>query len=77
MLRYIRYVLSIIVVASAAYELLAKNFEFHHYIMFFLGLTMLVLGIEEYQRNKKGIGLLLVGVFLFLMVASVQGFLLH
>jgi hypothetical protein len=38
---------------------------------------MLVMGIEEFQKERKIIGLLLVGVFLFSVFVSIKGFLLR
>lgn len=45
-------------------------------MIFLLGLTMLVMGIEEIQKERKANGLLLVGVFLFSLIVSIKGFLL-
>jgi len=42
-----------------------------------LGLMMLVMGLEEFQKERKTYGWLLVVVFLFSLFVSVQGFLLH
>ncbi len=46
-------------------------------MIFLLGLTMLVMGIEEYKKERKTIGTLLVGVFIFLLFVSIEGFLLN
>ena len=45
-------------------------------MMFFLGLTMLVMGLQEFKKERKAYGWLLVVVFLFSLFVSIQGFLL-
>ena len=72
-----RYVLSIATFTLAVYGLITSNFEFNHIMIFLLGLTMLVMGIEEYKKERKTIGTLLVGVFIFLLFVSIEGFLLN
>ncbi|WP_267490804.1 DUF3953 domain-containing protein [Paenibacillus monticola] len=61
----------------AAYELITKNFEFQSLLILLLGLIMLVMGLEEFQKKRKAYGWLLVVVFLFSLFVSVKGFLLH
>jgi Protein of unknown function (DUF3953) len=75
-LKILRYVLSISTFALAVYGVITSNFEFNHIMIFLLGLTMLVMGIEEFQKERKTIGLLLVGVFIFSLFVSIKGFLL-
>ncbi len=77
MLKILRYVLSIATFLLAVYGLITENFEFNHIMIFLLGLTMLVMGIEEFQKERKIMGLLLVGVFLFSVFVSIKGFLLR
>ena len=76
-MKILRYVLSIATFLLAVYGLITKKFEFNHIMIFLLGLTMLVMGIEEFQKERKIIGLLLVGVFLFSVFVSIKGFLLR
>ncbi|MFF2176436.1 DUF3953 domain-containing protein [Lysinibacillus sp. NPDC058147] len=45
-------------------------------MIFFLGLFMLTLGIKEFQRKRKVYGWFLIGVFLFSIFVSIQGFVL-
>ena len=45
-------------------------------MIFFLGLTMLVMGLEEFQNERKVMGWFLIGAFLFLLYVSIEGFLL-
>ncbi|WLR58843.1 DUF3953 domain-containing protein [Guptibacillus hwajinpoensis] len=75
-LKILRYVLSLSTFALAVYGLITSNFEFNHIMIFLLGLTLLVMGIEELQKERKTIGILLVGVFVFSLFVSIKGFLL-
>ncbi|MFP3844925.1 DUF3953 domain-containing protein [Priestia filamentosa] len=72
----IRYVLSIISILLATYGLITKNFEFNTIMIFFLGLSMFYMGLEEFQEEKKTNGWLLVIVSLFPLFVSAQGFLI-
>lgn len=75
-LKILHYVLSIVTFILAAYGLMTKNFEFQHYMILFLGLTMFVMGLQEFQKGQKIYGWLFVVVFLFSLFVSIQGFLL-
>ncbi|MRN53232.1 DUF3953 domain-containing protein [Paenibacillus sp. LC-T2] len=77
MLKILRYILSTVIIIMAAYELITKNFEFQSLLILLLGLIMLVMGLEEFQKKRKAYGWLLVVVFLFSLFVSVKGFLLH
>ena len=46
-------------------------------MILFLGLMFLVMGLEEFQKEQKAYGWLLVVVFLFSLFVSIQGFLLN
>ena len=76
MLKILQIIFSIIAMAFAGYGLITKDFQFQAYMMLFLGLTMLVLGLQEFKKNKKGTGWLLIGVFAFLMFVAIQSFML-
>ncbi len=76
LLKISRYVLSVTVLLFAAYGLITKNFNYNSIMIFLLGLTMLVMGFEEFRKGKKANGWLFVGVFLFSFFVSIQGFLL-
>ena len=45
-------------------------------MLFVLGLMMLVMGLEGFKKGRKGIGWISIGVFLLLIIVSIQGFLL-
>ncbi|WP_066254165.1 YczI family protein [Neobacillus drentensis] len=77
MLKILRYVLSVLTFILATYGLISKNFQFSDLMIFLLGLTMLVMGLEEFQKERKAKGLLFVVVFLFSLFVSIQGFLLN
>lgn len=74
LLTILRVLLSIIVVAIAGYGLMTQNFEFQAYMFLFLGLVMLVSGIQEFQKDKKLMGWLLIAVFAFLQFVFIQSF---
>lgn len=77
LLMILRILFSIITLALASYGLITKNFEFGQYMILFLSLTMLVMGIQEIQQNKKVTGWLLLFVFAFSLFVTIQSFILH
>ncbi|MBD1380458.1 DUF3953 domain-containing protein [Metabacillus arenae] len=77
MLKILRYILSVVVILFAAYGLIIQNFKYNHIMMFFLGLMMLVMGLEEFQKERKAYGWLFFVVFLFSLFVSIKGFLLN
>ncbi|MFJ7737660.1 DUF3953 domain-containing protein [Lysinibacillus sp. NPDC097287] len=77
MLKLSNYVFSAITLILVAYGLITKNFEFNSLMLFFLGLTMLVRGLQEFQQKRNVYGWMFVGVFLISLFVSVQGFLLR
>ena len=76
MLKILRYVLSVITFLFASYGLITKSFKFGDIMIFFLGLTMLVMGIEEFRNERKVIGCFLIVAFLYSLFVSIEGFLL-
>ncbi|WP_338472618.1 DUF3953 domain-containing protein [Niallia sp. XMNu-256] len=64
-MKTLRYVLSIITFLFASNGLITGDFKFGSMMIFFLGLTMLVMGLEELRNNRKAIGWFLIIVFLF------------
>ncbi len=67
MLKILRIILSVIVMALAGYSIITKNFEFMPYMMFFVGVSMLVTGVAEFQAKRKSnaIPSILAAAFLF------------
>ncbi|MCC5890419.1 MAG: YczI family protein [Alkalibacterium sp.] len=76
LLKVLHNIFSIIVLVIAAYSLIYQNFEFQHYMMFFLALTMLIMGLKEFKEERKLAGWTYIGVFIFVLLVSIQGFLL-
>ncbi|WP_423188350.1 DUF3953 domain-containing protein [Alkalibacterium sp. f15] len=74
MLKVLHIIFSIIVLFLAGFSLIFQNFEGLHFIMFFLALTMLIMGLKEFKENRKIAGWTYVVIFLFL---SIQGFLIN
>ncbi|MGR3763026.1 hypothetical protein [Rossellomorea sp. NS-SX7] len=68
MLKGLRMVLAIIVVTMAGYGLLTDQHWLLPYLLFLMGLNLLVMALEEFQRGKVVYGYLGVGGSLFLMV---------
>jgi Protein of unknown function (DUF3953) len=68
MLKISRVILAAIVIIMAGYGLLTENQWLQPYMLFFLGLMMLVLGLEEFQKGRKVYGYLSIFVFLFLLI---------
>ncbi|MED3803558.1 DUF3953 domain-containing protein [Lysinibacillus xylanilyticus] len=75
MLKILQIVFSIIVVSLSAYGLITRDYQLNFLTTLFLGLFMLTLGFKEFQRESKFYGWLLIGVFLFSVFVSIQGFL--
>jgi len=51
LIKIIRAIFSIITIALAGYGLVTKNFKFMPFMMFSLGVTMLVAGLMELERK--------------------------
>lgn len=77
LLRILRYVFSVLGLFFAAYSLITQNFRVTPYMLLFLGLMMLVMGLEEFQKDQKAYGSLFILVFLFSLYVSIQGFVLN
>jgi len=75
MLKISKVIIAIIVIGFSSYLLITKNFELMPYLMLFLAILMLVTGLIEYQRNRKGFwGYLSILVSLFILFVSIRGF---
>ncbi|MBI0579971.1 YczI family protein [Neobacillus cucumis] len=77
MLKVLCSVLSIVTFLFTSYGLITKNFEFNFIMIFLLGLTILIMGLEEFRKERKMYGWLMVVVFLFSLFVSIQSFLLN
>lgn len=76
-LKVLRYFLSIITILLASFGLITKNFEYNYILIFLLGLTMLIMGLEEFRKERKMYGWLMVVVFIFSLFVSIQSFLFN
>ncbi|WP_027108321.1 DUF3953 domain-containing protein [Lacticigenium naphthae] len=72
MLKILRIVLSIIGIVIAGYALLSKNYIVMPYMLFFMGATLLVLGIAEIIEERKQIGIISIFASLFIFYVSVH-----
>lgn len=73
---FLRKLLSIIIVILAGYSLLNSYFELTPILMFLIGLLMIVMGIEEFRRKRKALGVIMVGVSVLSFYVSIESFLL-
>ncbi|QDP99767.1 DUF3953 domain-containing protein [Lysinibacillus fusiformis] len=76
MLKFLQIILSITVISLAGYGLITEDFKFQPYMMLFLGLMMLVMGLREFQKGQKGNCWLSIVVFIFILFVSIKSFLL-
>lgn len=76
LLMILRVILAVISASIAVYGLITANFEFQSYMLFFLGLMMLVMGLEEFQKERKVMGWISIMAFVFVLFVSLQGFFL-
>ncbi|CAH0251419.1 hypothetical protein SRABI96_03188 [Peribacillus sp. Bi96] len=76
-MKLVRIILVIIVLALSTYQLITRNIELMPYSMFFLGAYMLVTGLAELQKDRKGGFLGCVVVSLFLFYVSIDAFIIN
>ena len=72
LLTILQIIFSIIVVSISTYGIITSNYELNFLMIFILGLVMLILGIKEFQREKKVFAWYFIGVFLFLVFVSIK-----
>ena len=72
----LRVIFAVIVTLIGGYGLITKNFDFQSYMMFFLSLMMLVMGLEEFQKGRKVMGWISIVAFLFILFVSLESFFL-
>jgi len=78
LLKIIRAIFSVIGIILAVYGLATKNFKFMPFMMFSLGVTMLVAGLMELKRRPKSFwGYMNIAASLFVFFVSIQGFFLN
>ncbi len=68
MLKISRILLAVLVITMAGYGFLTENHGLQPYMLFFLCLMMLVMGLEEFQQGRKAYGYLSLFVSMFLLI---------
>jgi hypothetical protein len=76
LLIFLRILFSIIAVAIAGYGIMSNNFDFQPFMILALGLSMLVMGLQEFKQNKKRQGWLMMIIFAFSLFVSIRGFMM-
>jgi len=76
LLRFLQIILSISAISIAGYGLITEDFTFQPLMMLFLGLSLLVMGLREFQKGQKGYGWLSIVVFIFILFVVIKSFLL-
>jgi len=74
LLKILQIIFSILFIAFAWYGLLTDDYQFQPYMMVFMGLTMLVMGIGEFKKGQKFFGWFNIFVFVFILVVFVKNF---
>lgn len=77
LLKILQIILSVTAIFLAGYGLITEDFKFQPYMMLFLGLMMLVMGLRDFQKGKKAYGWLSIVACIFILFVSVQSFLLN
>ncbi|MGE7763234.1 DUF3953 domain-containing protein [Peribacillus sp. NPDC097895] len=74
----VRIILTIVVFVLSGYSLITQTLELMPYYMFFLGALILVTGLAEIQKDRKGFwGYINIAISLFVFFASIQAFLMN
>ncbi|MGE7591039.1 DUF3953 domain-containing protein [Peribacillus sp. NPDC101480] len=74
----VRIILIIVVIVLSGYSLITQTLELMPYYMFFLGALILVTGLAEIQKDRKGFwGYINIAISLFVFFASIQAFLMN
>jgi hypothetical protein len=69
----LRVIFAVIIASIAGYGLITGDFEFQSFMLFFLSLMMLVMGLEEFQKERKVMGWISIIAFLFVLFVALQG----
>ncbi|MEK4534549.1 DUF3953 domain-containing protein [Peribacillus sp. FSL K6-1552] len=66
----VRIILAIVVIVLSGYSLITQTFELMPYYMFFLGALILVIGLAELQKDRKGFwGYMNIAISLFIFLS--------
>lgn len=72
LLTILQIVFSIIVVSLSTYGIITGDYQLNYLMIFFLGVLLLILGLKEFQKERKVNGWLFIGVFLFSIFVSIN-----
>jgi amino acid transporter len=68
----LKIILSIVIVFSSTFALVTSNAMVAPYLMILIGLLMLVLGLEQRRKGKKGFWYISIIISLFSFFVSIQ-----
>jgi len=72
LLKFLQIILSITAISLAGYGLITEDFKFQPYMMLFLGLMMLVMGLREFSKGQKVQGWLSIVVSIFILFVLIK-----
>ncbi|EAZ86944.1 DUF3953 domain-containing protein [Lysinibacillus fusiformis] len=75
LLTILQIVFSILVVSFSTYGIITGDYRLNFLMILFLGVLLLILGLKEFQKERKVNGWLYIGVFLFLVFVSITSIL--
>ncbi|MGE7988118.1 DUF3953 domain-containing protein [Lysinibacillus fusiformis] len=75
LLTNLQIVFSILVVSFSTYGIITGDYRLNFLMIFFLGILLLILGLKEFQKERKVNGWLFIGVFLFSVFVSITSIL--
>ncbi|MFJ7646850.1 DUF3953 domain-containing protein [Lysinibacillus sp. NPDC097279] len=74
LLTILQILFSIIVISLSTYSIITSDYQLSFLVIFFLGLLICIVGIKEFQRERKVSGWFHIGVFLFSVYVSIKIF---
>ncbi|WP_082011551.1 MULTISPECIES: DUF3953 domain-containing protein [Lysinibacillus] len=72
LLTILQIVFSILVVSFSTYGIITGDYRLNFLMILFLGVLLLILGLKEFQKERKVNGWLFIGVFLFSVFVSIS-----
>jgi Protein of unknown function (DUF3953) len=66
-LKTLRIIMATMVVIISCYGLFTGNYEMQPYMMYFLSLMILIMGLEKIQKGQKSDAYFNIGIFIFLL----------
>ncbi|WP_343839242.1 YczI family protein [Salinibacillus aidingensis] len=73
-LKVVKMILAVLVIILSVYTIFTTNIKALSYGNFFIGILLMVIGIEEFQKKRKGQSFLSIAAGLFALFASFQIF---